>query len=271
AQVKSAVLLAGLRAAGRTVVREPALSRDHTERMLPLFGVPVGADVPTHAAWLDGPATLHATTLAVGGDPSSAAFMVAAALLVADSDIVVEHVSLNPTRMGFLRVLERMGADVTITPDPGSAAEPGGSITARHTRALQATTVPSGEVPSLIDEVPVLAVIAASAHGTTRFEGVGELRVKESDRLAAIIEGLTALGVAARVDGDALLVDGSGGAPFAVPSGRAVFDSRADHRLAMAWAVAGLAADGECVIEGFEAVDVSYPRFADDLAALGAW
>ncbi|MHB9005095.1 MAG: 3-phosphoshikimate 1-carboxyvinyltransferase, partial [Coriobacteriia bacterium] len=177
AQVKSAVLLAGLRASGRTKVREPALSRDHTERMLPHFGVPVGVDIPSHAAWVDGPAPMHATTIAVGGDPSSAAFMVAAALLVPGSEIVIEHVSLNPTRIGFLRVLERMGADVTITPDAGNAAEPGGSITARYTRGLDATTVSAREIPSLIDEVPVLAVIAASARGTMRFEAVGELRV----------------------------------------------------------------------------------------------
>jgi len=233
--------------------------------------VPVGIDIPTHAAWLEGPADLHATTLAVGGDPSSAAFVVVAALLVPDSEVVIEHVSLNPTRIGFLRVLERMGADVTITPDAGTSAEPGGGITVRYAGNLQATTVIAEEIPSLIDEVPVLAVLAARAEGTTRFEGVGELRVKESDRLAAIVEGLTALGVAAGVDGDALPVDGTAGAPFPIPSGRASFDSLGDHRLAMAWAVAGLAGDGKSVIDGFEAVDVSYPRFSDDMAALGAW
>lgn len=271
AQVKSAVLLAGLRASGRTTVREPALSRDHTERLLPVFGVPVGADIPTHAAWVDGPVTLRATTVPVGGDPSSAAFIVVAALLVPESEVVIEHVSLNPTRIGFLRVLERMGADVTITPDAGNSAEPGGSITARYTPGLQATTVSAREVPSLIDEVPVLAVLAASARGTTRFEGVGELRVKESDRLSAILQGLGALGVTASVDGDALLVTGNSGSPFPLPGARALFDSLGDHRLAMSWAVAGLAGAGESVIDGFEAVDVSYPGFYADMAALGAW
>ncbi len=264
AQVKTALLLAGLRAEGRTLVREPALSRDHTERLLPAFGVAVGRDEATRACWVDGPATLVAYDVTVPGDPSSAAFIAVGALLVEGSEVVIEGVALNPTRVGFLAVLERMGAQVTVTPAAAEGSEPVGDLTVRHTPGLIATTVPAEEVPSLIDEVPVLALLAARAEGTTRFEGVGELRVKESDRLAAIVEGLAALGVTARATGDVLEVDG------AAEFGAATLSSLDDHRLAMTWALAGLGGAAPVTIERFEAVEVSYPRFLDDLRALGA-
>ncbi len=262
AQVKTAVLLAGTRAPGRTLVREPAPCRDHTERLLPLFGVPVGADAVERTAWVDGPVVPRAARYDVPGDPSSAAFLVAAALMVSGSDIVLPRVALNPTRVGFLRVLERMGADITVdlaVIDP----EPVGRLRVRSGATLAATIVTPDEVPSLIDEVPVLAIVASMAEGTTRFAGVGELRVKESDRLEALAEGLRALGGRVRSGDDWLEVEG----PVRLAGG--TVDSRGDHRLAMAYAVAGLAATGTVSIDRFEAVDVSYPTFTEDLAALG--
>jgi 3-phosphoshikimate 1-carboxyvinyltransferase len=264
AQVKSAVLLAGLRAQGRTVVIEPAPSRDHTERMLPAFGVGVGRHAEENECWVDGPAAVSAADLSVPGDPSSAAFLVAGALLVPGSAVKLTDVALNPTRTGFLSVLGRMGAIVSATPGRASGAEPAGAITATFGGELRGVVVRAEEVPSLVDEIPVLAVVAAHAHGVTRFEGVGELRVKESDRLEAVRTGLDALGATVRCGADWLEVEGP-----ALLHG-AVLPSLGDHRLAMAWAVAGLAAEGPVSIEGWDAVAVSYPRFAEDLAALGA-
>ncbi|MDO8916302.1 MAG: 3-phosphoshikimate 1-carboxyvinyltransferase [Coriobacteriia bacterium] len=264
AQVKSAVLLAGLRAQGRTVVIEPAPSRDHTERMLPAFGVGVGRRASDNECWVDGPVAVAAADLSVPGDPSSAAFVVAAALLVAGSSVTVTDVALNPTRTGFLSVLARMGGSVTAVPGRASGAEPAGAITANYGGDLRGVLVTAEEVPSLVDEVPVLAVVAAHAVGVTRFEGVGELRVKESDRLEAVRAGLSALGATVRCGEDWLEVEG----PTRLCA--ASLSSLGDHRLAMAFAVAGLVADGPVTIEGWEAVAVSYPRFAEDLTALGA-
>jgi 3-phosphoshikimate 1-carboxyvinyltransferase len=264
AQVKSAVLLAGLRAQGRTKVTEPAASRDHTERMLPEFGVPVELDAAAHSAVLQGPAVPQAiASFAVPRDPSSAAFLVAAALLVPGSSIRLPGVSLNPTRAGFLRVLERMGASLEVMPFPEAESERSGEIDAQYTPSLRATTVTPDEVPSLVDEVPILALIASQAHGETRFEGVGELRVKESDRLSAVMEGLNALGATAEVDGDTLIVRGP------APLRGATLDSLGDHRLAMTWAIAGLVGGAVVRIGRFDAVDVSYPGFVSDLESLG--
>jgi 3-phosphoshikimate 1-carboxyvinyltransferase len=264
AQVKSAILLAGLRAQGRTRVTEPALSRDHTERMLPEFCVPVAREFSMHAAAVDGPIVPCAIrSFAVPRDPSSAAFVVAAALMVPGSSVRLPGVSLNPTRSGFLRVLERMGASLQIVPFPEAESERSGEIDAKYTPHLSATTVTADEVPSLVDEVPILALIASQAHGETRFEGVGELRVKESDRLAAIAAGLSDMGASVEVDGDTLVVRGP------APLRGATLDSLGDHRLAMTWAVAGLVAGSAVRIGRFEAVDVSYPAFAADLRRLG--
>lgn len=262
AQVKSAVLLAGLRAHGRTRVTEPAASRDHTELLLPAFGVAVGRDEAAHAAWVDGPAALTACDLDVPGDPSSAAFLAVAALLVPGSRVELPGVSLNPTRVGFLRVLERMGAAIEVEPEPSAGAEQVGRITVTQGASLEATVVAAEEVPSLVDEVPVLALAATLAHGTTRFEGVGELRVKESDRLTAVAEGLSALGATVRSGEDWLEVDGVAGLRGAT------LPSLGDHRLAMVWALAGLAASEPVTVTGFEAVAVSYPGFVADLEAL---
>jgi 3-phosphoshikimate 1-carboxyvinyltransferase len=264
AQVKSAVLLAGLRAQGRTSVSEPAASRDHTERMLPEFSVPVEQNSTAHSAAVVGPIVPRAiSTFAVPRDPSSAAFLVAAALLVPGSSVRLPGVSLNPTRAGFLRVLERMGASVRVIPFPMAESERSGEINASYTEYLSATTVSADEVPSLVDEVPILALIASQAHGETRFEGVGELRVKESDRLEAVTNGLIAMGATAEVEGDTLVVRGP------APLRGAALDSLGDHRLAMTWAVAGLVAGSPVRVRRFEAVDVSYPAFERDLERLG--
>jgi len=263
AQVKTAILLAGLRAQGRTSVTEPTLSRDHTERMLPVFGVPVQVDPATHTASVDGPVVPVAPAeFVVPRDPSSAAFLTIAALLVPGSKVRMPGVSLNPTRSGFLRVVERMGSGLEVVPWPESQGERVGAIIACTARSLSATTVTAEEIPSLIDELPILALLATQVTGETRFEDVGELRVKESDRLAAIIDGLTALGADARADGDTLIVTGP------TPLHGATLPSRGDHRLAMTWAVAGLIASEPVVVEGFEAIDVSYPGFARDLEGL---
>ncbi|MCE5190495.1 MAG: 3-phosphoshikimate 1-carboxyvinyltransferase [Actinomycetia bacterium] len=260
AQVKTALLLAGIRATGRTTVCEPAPSRDHTERMLPGFGVPIVRD--GLCASVTGPVLPHAADVSVPADASSAAFLVGAALLVPGSDVTLPGISLNPTRAGFLRVLSRMGADLQVTPGPDVCGEPAGQVRVRYTERLEGTTVKAEEVPSLIDEVPLLAIVATAASGTTRFEGVGELRLKESDRLGAMAGAINALKGAAAVTDDTLTV--TGGRPL---TGTAL-DALGDHRLAMAYAVAGLTAAGETVIDRFEAVDVSYPGFAGDLATL---
>jgi len=260
--VKTAVLLAGLGALGVTTVIEPAPSRDHTERLLPAFGVGVVCDPAALSCSLTGMAELEASDVAVPADPSSAAFIVGAALLVPGSEVVVRDVALNPTRTGFLRVLERMGARLRTTVERAAGAEPTGTVEVTYSGDLRSTTVRADEAPSLIDEIPLLAIVASAATGVTRFEGVRELRVKESDRLEAIEQGLTALGATARSGDDWLEVEG----PAKLHGAR--LSSLGDHRLAMAWAVAALSADAPVEIPLWEAVDVSYPGFASDLAAL---
>lgn len=264
AQVKTALLLAGLRAAGGVRVTEPALSRDHTERLLPAYGVAVSTDAEARSAALCGPVVPQAADIDVPRDPSSAAFIVSAALLVPGSDVTLPGVSLNDTRVGFLHVLSRMGGSIHIDIEPSAGAEPVGTIRARYWPGLDGTVVSAAEVPSLVDEVPVLALVAAMASGTTRFEGVGELRVKESDRLTAVEQGLTMLGASVIAGADWLQVEG----PAELAG--ATLASLNDHRLAMVWALAGLVSTSEVGVTGYEVVDVSYPHFADDLAALAA-
>jgi 3-phosphoshikimate 1-carboxyvinyltransferase len=263
AQLKTDILLAGLRANGRTRVTEPALSRDHTERLLPAFGVNVDVDPQAVSAAVNGPVVLRAPhQVVVPRDPSSAAFFVSAALLVPGSRVRLPGVSLNRTRTGFLAVLERMGAHLRVVPFPEAGNERVGEIDARYSPSMTGTTVTAQEVPSLVDEIPILALVASQVAGETRFEGVGELRVKESDRFAAIVDGLTALGAEAFSEGDTLVIRGS-----AALSG-ATLDSLGDHRLAMTWAIAGLIAGDAVHVERFEAVDVSYPHFLEDLARM---
>ena len=256
AQVKTAVLLAGLQADGATTVREPAPSRDHTERMLPLFGVPVERDGLT--ATVHGKAALKGAEVTVPGDVSSAAFLVVAALILPGSEIQLDGVLLSPTRAAFVDVLRAMGGQVEArleSTDP----EPVGSIVARSS-SLHGTTVDPAHVASLIDEVPALAVAASFAEGTFTLTGASELRVKESDRIAAMAEGLGRLGGRVRELPDGLVIEGGAalrGAPVR---------SHGDHRIAMALAVAALAADGPTEIEGAECATVSFPEFYDLLA-----
>jgi 3-phosphoshikimate 1-carboxyvinyltransferase len=252
AQVKSAVLLAGLAATGETVIRQPVVTRAHTEEML----VACGAEISTSD---DGlvvrlrPSELQPFELDVPGDPSQAAFWIVAACIVPGSEVVVEDVYLGPARAGFLDVLARMGADVErVGPD---------AVRARY-GPLHGTDVRREEVAGLIDEIPVLAVAAAVAEGSTWFWEVGELRVKESDRVTTIIEGLGALGATATYIDEGLVVQG--GATLRGGTVR----SHWDHRIAMALAVAGLAAEGTTTVEGWEAVATSYPGFEHDLERL---
>lgn len=256
AQVKSAVLLAGLQAAGVTTVTEPQPTRAHTEEMLAAFGAAVVVDGPTISIT---PSALTATTVHVPGDPSQAAFWIVAACIVPDSDVTVEDVYIGRARAGFIDVLRRMGADITVEPRGPHTAD----VRARAS-ALTATVVAGEEVPTLIDEIPVLAVAAAVADGATEFRDAAELLVKETNRVATTVAVLDALGAAAEPRPDGLIV--TGGSPLH----GGVVDAGGDHRIAMAGAVGALAADGATTVRGWDAVTTSYPGFAADLEMLRA-
>lgn len=256
AQVKTAVLLAGLSVAGETWVEEDAATRDHTERLLPLFGVPVLRETGSAGAvGVRGPARLVGAEVAVPGDASSAAFLVVAALTRPGSAVRVEHVLLNRGRAAFLEVLRRMGGDLGWGIESESP-EPVGWIEARGSR-LHGVRIEAAEIPALIDEIPALCVAAARAVGRTEIHGAAELRVKESDRLAAMVEGLSRLGLAVEERPDGLALDGR-------QTLRAA-DLRAhgDHRIAMALGVAALSADGPCSLDEPECAAVSFPGFFD--------
>lgn len=256
AQVKTAVLLAGLHAAGLTTVREDPPSRDHTERLLPAFGVAVAAtEGALSVAGRDEP--LRALAYEAPGDASSAAFLVVAALIRPDSHVRIDGVLLNPRRIAFLDVLRAMGADVEWQPGT-QAPEPVGWIEARTSR-LHGVDVGPERVPWLIDEVPALAVAAALAEGTTRISGASELRVKESDRIAALAEGLLRMGASVEERPDGLVIEGGR------PLHGAEVRSHGDHRIAMALAVAALAARGETRLEEAACAAVSFPAFYDEL------
>ncbi len=255
AQVKAAILLAGLAADGATTVREDVVTRAHTEELL----AACGADVEVGPGWVTvRPSALAPLLLDVPADPSQAAFWVVAAAIVPGSDLVLEDTYVGTARAGFLDVLRRMGADIELVAfDPARASA---DLRVRY-RPLHATVVSGAEVPGVIDEIPALAVAAARAEGVTTFADAAELRVKESDRVASMTAALRAVGVAVEPQADGLVVTGNGGRPLA---GGAV-DSSGDHRVAMALAVAGLDATGPTVIAGWEAVATSYPGFEEDL------
>lgn len=259
AQVKSCVLLAGLFAGGETEVVERMPSRDHTERMLPLFGV--GVRVDGLRVSIEGGQTPSACNLTVPGDPSSAAFFAAAAALVPGSEILVRNITMNPTRAAFFDVLERMGVRIVRHAERSGAGEPVADLEISH-GSLKAVEVGGAEVPSLIDEVPVLAVVAARAEGVTRIRDAGELRVKETDRLAALARNLTAMGAKVTETADGLDIEGP------TPLNGAELDSFGDHRIAMAFSVAGLVAGGETVIRDAACADISFPGFYDLLRGL---
>jgi 3-phosphoshikimate 1-carboxyvinyltransferase len=257
AQVKTALMLAGLQAVGTTEIVSPAPTRDHSERMLRALGVPVEVDGCLVRVGAGAPAPF---TLEVPGDPSSSAFFVVAALITPGSDLTIEAVSLNPTRLGFVDVLRRMGGDIRLDPGEERCGEPVGSIRVRAS-ALTATTIAGDEIPNVQDEIPVLAVAAAFADGVTDVRDAAELSVKESNRIVTVQHMLSELGLAAETRPDGLAI--RGGHPRA---GR--FASFGDHRIAMAAAVAANAVDGESAVEGWQIVGSSYPEFADDLARL---
>jgi 3-phosphoshikimate 1-carboxyvinyltransferase len=259
AQVKSAVLLAGLAAEGETIVEEPAATRDHTERALAALGGPVLAQ-PGRVSLRGFQHEGFAGT--VPGDPSSAAFLVAAAALTG-SALTITDVGLNPTRTRFLDVLGRMGVVTRQRIVREEVGEPVGELHVEPCESLTGTRVEPEELPLVIDEVPVLSAVAAHALGETWFLGASELRVKESDRIAAIATGIRDLGGHAGDEGSDLVVAGGG-----LAGGRA--DGAGDHRIAMAFAVAALSAEGPSRIEGADAAGVSFPGFADTLRALGA-
>ncbi len=262
AQVKSCLLLAGLFAAGETWVHEPVASRDHTERMLEAAGVPIMRD--GLAVGVRGPVEgLTLPSLTVPGDFSSAAFHLVAATLLADPQICLQGVNLNPTRTGLLGVLRRMGADIEVQELPAAAGEPYGNLIVRPAERLTGTEVEPAEIPSLIDEVTLIALLGACARGTTVVHGAGELRVKESDRIAATCAALRAVGARIEERDDGFVVHGTGG----LRGGDVA--AMGDHRIAMLGAVAGLVSDDGVVVDDFGVTAVSYPGFVRDLAALG--
>ena len=266
AQVKSAVLLTGLHAAGETTVIEHEATRDHTERMLRHFGADVRViekDGARHIT-VRGDAELSGRDILVPGDPSSAAFLVAAALIVPGSDVTIEGVLVNPTRTGLYMTLQEMGGDVALLNEREEGGEPIADIRVRASE-LKGVRVPAERAPSMIDEYPVLAAISAFAKGTTQMDGLAELKVKESDRLQATATGLAANGVRARIDGDSLIVEGEqrmrGGGCVA---------THLDHRIAMAFLTAGLASEKPIAVDDTAMIATSFPEFRGLMETLGA-
>jgi 3-phosphoshikimate 1-carboxyvinyltransferase len=231
--------------------------------MLPDYGVATTAG--TRFASVAGPALMHAADVVVPGDASSAAFLCVAAILKRGSAIKIDGVSLNPSRIGFVRTLERMGANISESRASVEGKEPIGTISAEYTSVLRGCEIPAQHFASVIDEVPVLALAAARAKGVTVFKGAGELRAKETDRIAVIIEGLGQLGVDAWCEGEDLFIEGD--PDLVVPEGL-VFDSHGDHRFAMTWALAGLCFDTPVTVKNYESCAVSYPNFLSDIQAL---
>lgn len=268
AQVKSAILLAGLNAPGLTTIHEPQPSRDHTERMLAHFGAEIGCSESGDGGrtiTLTGQPELTGRALTVPGDISSAAFPLVAALLVPGSRLRIEGVGVNPLRTGLLDTLVEMGARLEVVDGRSLCGEPVADL-AVEAGALRGVEVPAGRVPKMIDEFPILAIAAAFAKGPTRMSGLGELRVKESDRLAAIVEGLAACGVETESGKDWLVVHGTGGAV----AGGAEIQARFDHRIAMAFLVLGTAARGAVGVDDATAIATSFPEFVALMNGLGA-
>jgi 3-phosphoshikimate 1-carboxyvinyltransferase len=268
AQVKSAVLLAGLNAPGRTTVIEPEPTRDHTERMLAYFGARVTVDTApdgSRAIALDGQPELEPRHVAVPGDPSSAAFAAVAAAIVPGSAVTIERVGVNVLRCGLFETLIEMGAELAFSNRREEGGEPVADLSVRY-RPLKGVGVPPGRAPRMIDEFPILAVAAAFAAGTTEIRGARELRVKESDRIAAMARGLAACGVAVEELEDGLIVRGSGRPP---PGGARVA-TRMDHRIAMSFLVLGCGAAAPVEIDDARMIDTSFPGFAALMNGLGA-
>ena len=267
AQVKSAILLAGLNVAGTTTVIEPVATRDHTERMLTAFGAAIdieSGEDGTRTIRLEGRLNLRPQAITVPGDPSSAAFAIVAALIVDGSDVTVENVLLNATRAGLIETLIEMGGDIAIDNRRQVGGEEVGDVRVRANR-LKGVKVPAARAPSMIDEYPILAIAAAFADGDTLMEGIGEMRVKESDRIAAIAAGLAANGIAAEEGPESLLVHGRTG-----PIGGGTVATHLDHRIAMSFLVLGMAADKPVTVDDAATIATSFPDFRDQMTHLGA-
>jgi len=268
AQVKSAILLAGLNTPGHTVVIEPIPTRDHSERMLAGFGAQLTVEQGPQGRiiTLAGEAELKPQTIEVPGDPSSAAFPMVAALIVPGSDIIIRNVGINPTRAGLIAVLQAMGGQIALLNERTVGGEPVADLRVRHS-ALTGIEVPPDGAPSMIDEYPILFVAAAFAQGRTIMRGLEELRVKESDRIAVMAEGLKACGVACEELADGLIVDGQSGDPL---PGGATINARLDHRIAMGFAVLGLNARRPVTIDDARPIQTSFPTFGPMMMQLGA-
>jgi 3-phosphoshikimate 1-carboxyvinyltransferase len=266
AQVKSAILIAGLMAPGETTVVEKEATRDHTERMLRYFGAKVRSELKDGLTRItvSGNAEMIGRDVVVPGDPSSAAFLIAAALIVPGSDVTVEGVLVNETRTGLYTTLIEMGGNVELTNLREEGGEPIADIRARHSK-LKGVHVPAHRAPSMIDEYPMLAALAGFAVGETRMDGLAELKVKESDRLAATAAGVIANGVRATVDGDTLIVHGTG----KVPGGGTV-TTHLDHRIAMAFLTMGLVSDKPVTVDDTTMIATSFPEFRGLMERLGA-
>lgn len=260
AQVKSAILLAGLYAEGGTEVIEPFPSRDHTERMLPAFGARIA--VEGLSVRIEGGSELHGRDTVVPGDFSSAAFFIVAALLLKDSEIVIRNVGINPTRTGFIKVLERMGAELTIENVREVSGEPAADIFCRGGKELKSVAIGAEELPLLIDEFPILCVAATQAEGVTSITGAGELRVKESDRIKAMATELKKFGVEIEEYSDGVAIKGK-----TALKGSEV-ESYGDHRIAMSLSIAALIAGGTTIVNNSDCVDISFPGFYDELRRL---
>jgi len=259
AQVKSSILLAGLYAEGETTVTEPKLSRNHTELMLRFFGAEVktsGTTATVHPA-----AELYGNKIQVPGDISSSVYFVAAGLIIPNSEILIKNVGINPTRDGLIRVCRAMGADITLLNENHDYSEPTADILVR-TSNLKGTVIEGDIIPTMIDELPTVALMACFAEGTTIIRDAAELKVKESNRIAIMVENLTAMGADVEETEDGMIIHGG------TPLHGAVIHTKKDHRIAMTFAVAALAAEGETEILDAECVEISYPQFYKDLMAL---
>jgi len=271
AQVKSAVMLAGLGAPGETQVIEPKPTRDHTEKMLTHFGGDVTVeelDAGARRITLKGQPELKGRDVVVPADISSAAFPLAGAALVDGSDVTVTNVGLNPLRAGVIETLKDFGADIEILHQRVEAGETVGDVHIRH-GALKGCTVPASRAPAQIDEYPVLFVVAACAQGESRFEGLDELRVKESDRLSVMAQGLKACGVDLEEGDDWLVIRGVGGTGQRIPGGVSVA-SHLDHRIAMSFLVLGLVCENPVTVDDASPIDTSFPGFQSLMEDLGA-
>lgn len=259
AQVKSSILLAGLYAEGKTQVTEPALSRNHTEIMLRFFGAHVTSEGRTASIL---PADeLYGQKITVPGDISSAAYFIAAGLLVPGSELLIKNVGINPTRDGILRVCKAMGADITLLNAVYDSGEPVADLLARHS-SLKAVEIGGDLIPTLIDEIPVIAVMACAASGTTIIRDAAELKVKESNRIRTVVDNLKVMGAQVEETDDGMIIHGGN------PLHGGIIESHLDHRIAMSFAIASLIADGETIIRDADCVNISYPVFYRDLEKL---